>query len=190
MSEHLSSHRFSEVFSLPAKAGDIYYAGRLLAVDLTDGRATQAEDAAGLIVCGRIESTVDNSAGGHGDLTVNYRLGTFLFKNSGGDPVTQARYGRPVFLADDITVRSSPGDHHVFAGVFRGFGPGGDGVWVDTRLLPIWASFYESNPDSNFRFSADPDTGAPILQLWNQDQETWQTVQLAGAAGLERLIIE
>lgn len=190
MSEYLSSHRFSEVFSLPAKGGEIYYAGRLLAVDLTDGRAKVAADAASLILCGRIETTVDNLLGEHGDKTVNYRLGTFLYKNSGADPIVQARYGRPVYLADDITVRSSPGTHNVFAGVFRGFGPGGDGVWVDTRLLPIWASFYESNPDSNFRFTSDPGTGAPIFQMWNQDQDTWQTVQLAGTAGTERLIIE
>jgi hypothetical protein len=189
MTERLTSTRFEEVFSLPAKAATEYFKGRLLAVN-SDGRATAAAALAGLIVVGLIHSTVDNSAGAHGDVVVPYRLGTFLMDNDGVSPLTQAHVGRPCFIKDDITVTSDPGENNVFAGIFRGFHNNGSGVWVDTRLLPVWSSFYENNADSNFRFSADPDSGAPIFQLWNQDQDTWQTVQLAGAAGLERLVIE
>jgi hypothetical protein len=183
-----NSRPTDEVFSLPAKAESIYFAGRLLAVDLADGRAVAAADAARRVVLGRIETTIDNSAGANGDRAVPYRLGTFRFKNSTAHPLTAARYGQPCFIEDDITVSASAGTNNVFAGFFRGFDALGDGVWVDLRPLPLLAAFFGNNADSNFRFSSSA-SGAPIFQLWNQDQQAFQTVQLAGAAGAERLII-
>lgn len=191
MSERSTSYRPDLIYSLPAKAESIYYRGRLLAVDTRDGRAAAAADSPYLQVLGVIRDTIDNSTGAHGDKVVVYDTPTALFDNSGTDPITQARYGRPIFVEDDITVRATPGDNNVFAGFFRGFRNTTDTrqVWVETRPLPLFAAFYGNNPDSNFRWSLDADTGAPIFQLWNQDQNTWQTVQLAGAAAAEHLII-
>lgn len=182
--------RIDQVFSLPAKGAVNYYKGRLLAVDITDGRAQIAADAANLIVVGKIDATRLNEDGAHGDLIVPYNTGTFLYRNSATHPVTQAHYARPVFVEDDITVGTDPGTHNVFAGFFRGFSNISPGVWIDTRPLPLIAAFFGNNPANNWRLSADPDTGASVLQLWNQDQDKYQTIQLAGAAGFERLVIE
>lgn len=189
MSEYKGSSRFDQVYSLPAKAASIYYLGRMVAVDLTDGRARSAADAANCVVLGRVETTVDNSGGLNGDLRVPYRLGTYLWKNDPAHPVLSTHYGKPCYIKDDITVSASPGTNNVFAGTFRGFDDLGEGVWVDSRSLPILAAFFGNNPGSNWRWSSDATSGDPIFQLWNQDQNTFQTVQLAGAADAERLII-
>jgi hypothetical protein len=189
MPEYLSATRPDEVYAVPAKAASVYYKGRLLGVDTTDGRAKAAADVANLVVAGRIDATVDNSDGAHGDKLVPFANGVFLFKNDPAAPLTQAHFMKPCYVKDDITVSASPGNHNVFAGLFRGFHNNSDGVWVDSKVLPSIAHFFGNHPDSNWRLSTDPDTGASIFQLWNQDQETWQTVQLAGLPGIERLII-
>lgn len=185
--EYLSPTRFDEYYALPAAAGKVYYRGRMLAVD-AQGRAAAAKDQADLIVVGRIESTVDNSAGLHGDRLVKFRLGTFAYNNSKVDPITQVLFGRPVFIEDDVTVRSSPGEHNIFAGFFRGFTEQG-AVWVDSRYLPMLAAWWGHNPANNWRLTMDPVTRGTVLQLWNQDAETYQTIQLAGAPDAEHLII-
>lgn len=185
--EYTAPTRFNVAYSLPAAAGQVYYRGRLLAVDV-NGRAAAALDEPGLIVVGRIEETVDNSTGLHGDAVVPYRLGAFAYRNSGTDPVTQAVYGRPVFIEDDITIRSSPGDNNIFAGFFRGFDERGD-VWVDTQWLPMFAAWFGNNPNNNWRLSVDPETGGTVFQLWNQDAGLYQTIQIAGAPGAEHLVI-
>ena len=177
------------VYSLPAKGGAVYSAGRMVAVDMLDGRAAPAADAPRLIVQGRIEKTVDNSTGANGDMMVPFLTGVFLYKNSGSAPVVQARYGQPIFIEDDITVSLDPGDNNIFAGFFRGFEADGQRVWVDTRPLPQIASFFGNNPNSNWRLSVDTGTGATVFQMWNADQATFQTVQLGGASGAENLII-
>jgi hypothetical protein len=189
LSEFDSKSRFDREYSLPAKAGRTYWQGRLLAVDLTDGRATAAADAASTVVLGRIERTVDNSAGPNDAKVVPYRVGTFGYRNSTLHPILGTGYGQPCFIEDDITVSANPGNNNVFAGFFRGFPNLGTYVWVDTQPLALLAAFFGNNPNANWRFSSDPDTGAPLFQLWNQDQAKFQTIQLAGAAGAERLII-
>lgn len=189
MSEFNSSTRFAVQFSLPAKAGQVYWAGRLLAVDLADGRAAAAADAAQRVVLGRIEHTVDNRSGANDAVAVPYRLGTFCFNNSTSHPILGEAYGQPCYIEDDITVSANPGENNVFAGIFRGFPNLGNGVWLDLAPLPLLAAFFGNNVNANWRFSSDPDTGAPIFQLWNQDQAKFQTIQLAGAAHAERLII-
>jgi len=179
--------RFDQVFSLPAKAEREYAAGRLLAVDLADGRAARAADTAGLMVVGRCEVYVDNTEGNNDDVMVRYITGTFSYNNSTAHPIPQSHYGKPVFVENDTTVGTDPGTNNIFAGFFRGFERGK--VWIDTRPLPMLAVFFGNNPNNNWRLSADAETGASVLQLWNQTQEAYQTVQLDGADGLERLII-
>ena len=188
--EYRGSTRPDQIYSLPAKTASVYWRGRLLAVDSQDGRAAAAADLPGLTVLGVIRDTVDNSAGLNDAKLVTYDTPSVVLQNSGTDPVTQPRYGKPVFVEDDITVRASPGANNVFAGFFRGFANGDTGkCWVEMRPLPLFAAFYGNNPDSNFRWTLDPDTFAPVFQLWNQTQQAWQTVQLDGDAGAERLII-
>lgn len=191
MSEYRASTRPDLIYSLPVAAGVKLWKGRLLAVNAA-GFGVVAEDEPGLIVLGKIRDTVDNTDGMDGDKIVSYETGSFLYENSTSHPVTQAHFGKPVFIEDDITVSSSPGAGNCFAGFFSGYtntqSMSGK-VWVDTRPLPMIAAFFVANPDNNWRLSADPETGASLFQLWNQDQEAWQTVQLAGAAGLETLLI-
>lgn len=189
MSERLTSFRPEECFSLPAKAATEYFKGRMLGTD-GNGRAVAAIAAAGLIVVGIINSSVDNIAGAHGDKQVPYRVGTFLLENDPAAPLTQAHVNKPCFLKDDITVSADPGAHNVVAGIFRGFHNNGDGVWIDSRYMGLFAVYFGSNTESNWRLTAQTSDGASILQLWNQTQQTWQTVQLEGAAGAERLVIE
>lgn len=185
--EYLAPTRFDEYYVLPAAAGKAYYRGRMLAVD-AQGRAAAAADQAGLIVVGRIENSVDNVFGLHGDHLVKFRLGTFAYANSKTDPITQALFGKPVFIEDDITIRATPGEHNIFAGFFRGFTEQG-GVWVDTRSLPMLAAWWGANPANNWRLSVDAITGGTVFQLWNQDSQAYQTVQLAGLPGTENIII-
>lgn len=185
--EFLAPTRLDEYYTLPAAAGAVYYRGRMLAVDAY-GRAAAAQDQAGLIVVGRVENTVDNSLGLHGDRLVKFRLGTFAYNNSKVNPITQALFGKPVFIEDDVTVRSTPGEHNIFAGFFRGFNEQG-GVWVDTRSLPMMAAWWGANPANNWRLSIDPVTRGTVFQLWNQDAQNYQTVQLAGGPAAEHLII-
>lgn len=189
MSEYSSAQRLDDVYALPAKAGEVYWRGRILAVDTEDGRAVEASDAPNRMVVGQIDTSKDNLLGSHGDHLVPFATGVFLYKNDAAAPLTQAHWGKPCYVKDDVTVSASPGEHNVFAGFFRGFHNLGTGVWVDMKVLPLLAGFYGSHPDSNWRLSSDPDSGAPIFQLWNQTQETWQTVQLEGGAGVERLLI-
>lgn len=189
MSERKTSTRFEECFSLPAKAATEYFAGRMLGTD-ANGRAVAAIAAAGLIVVGMINSSVDNIAGAHGDKQVPYRVGTFLFENDPAAPLTQAHVNKPCFLKDDITVTADPGEFNVIAGIFRGFHNNSDGVWIDSRYMGLIAVHFGANPESNWRLTADPDSGASIFQLWNQTQQAWQTVQLEGAVGVEHLVIQ
>lgn len=68
------------------------------------GYLTKGATATGCIGVGRAEKTVDNSAGALGALSLDYRLGSFLFANLAADLVTIADIGKPCFIADDQTV--------------------------------------------------------------------------------------
>ncbi len=68
------------------------------------GYLTKGATATGCVGVGRAEALVDNTAGAAGALSVEYRLGSFLFANLAGDLVTIADVGRPCFIADDQTV--------------------------------------------------------------------------------------
>lgn len=171
--------------SVPVRGDAIFSSGRILAVD-DEGYAVEAADAAGLIVLGRISKDIDATDLSDGDVVVPFDVGVFAFANSGAGPVLAEHYGRPVFIEDDVTVTADPGDNNVFAGFCRGFLD--SRVWVDMRVLPMLAAFFGNNPDANFRYSVNADR-QPVLQLWNQTQSAWQTVQLAGASGTERVII-
>lgn len=180
-----SPTRPDDAHSVPVRADALLYQGKILALD-AQGYGVEAEDAAALTILGRISADVDATDRADGEVKVVFDLGVFGYENSSDSPVLDSHYGRPVFIEDDTTVRADPGDHNVFAGFCRGFT--GRQVWVDMRVLPLIATFWGDNANSNYRYSVNADRGL-VLQLWNQTQNTWQTVQLEGADGLERLLI-
>lgn len=73
------------------------------------GYLTKGATATGCIGVGRAEKTVDNSAGALGALSLDYRLGSFLFANLAADLITIADIGKPCFIADDQTVARTDG---------------------------------------------------------------------------------
>jgi hypothetical protein len=92
------------------------YAGGLAAVNAA-GYCLPAADAAGLVVLGRSEQQIDNSAGADGDLTCLIRRNrAFTFKNSATNTVTVADLGRDVYVEDDETVADDGGTNSIVAG--------------------------------------------------------------------------
>lgn len=186
--EYDPKQRFAVTFSLPAKAGCDYPAGHLLCTDTTCGLAALASDAANRIVLGAVTHTVHNRHGLNGDQVVAYTTGAFLYQNSATHPLTQAWHGLPVYIEDSLTVSTSPGNHGVYAGIFRGFQQHSSYVWIDTNLIPFLAQFLAGNSNSNYRYLPDGN-GNPQLVLWNQSQNIYQGLEIAGASGQEHLII-
>jgi hypothetical protein len=59
---------------------------------------------------GRAETTVDNTAGAAGALSLEYQRGLFLFANStAADLITIADVGKACFIVDDQTVAKTDG---------------------------------------------------------------------------------
>ena len=77
------------------------FAGSIVALNAA-GFAVPASDTAGLVVIGRAEEQVDNSAGADGDKEVLVAKG--VFKWAAGVGIAQALIGRVVAVADDQTV--------------------------------------------------------------------------------------
>jgi hypothetical protein len=171
--------------SVPMRGEADFGLGRILAVDAF-GYGAPAADEAGLIVLGRIRSSVEAFGLLDGERFVSFDVGVFAFRNSGAHPATAESYGRPLFIEDDVTVSADPGENAVMAGFCRGFE--GSLVWVDMKTLPMVSGFFGSHPAANFRITAGAG-GAPVFQLFNATREIWQTVQLSGADGAEALVI-
>lgn len=110
-------------------AAALIEAGKLVAVNAA-GYLVEASDAAGLIVVGVADETVDNSAGNAGDLSCTVRRNeAYLFANSAANPVVQASVGSNVFVEDAETVAVAAGPvNDIVAGVCLGVGA--DGVWI------------------------------------------------------------
>ncbi|MBM1816258.1 hypothetical protein [Pseudosulfitobacter pseudonitzschiae] len=80
------------------------FAGAMVMVNAT-GFAVEGRTATGLIGLGRSEETVDNSDGANGDLSVQWKSGSFRYTNSAGaDEITAADIGNPCYAVDDQTV--------------------------------------------------------------------------------------
>jgi len=66
------------------------------------GFLVKGTEATGLIGAGRAHQRVDNSAGGDGDLTLNFRPGFFAFANAGGaDLITDVDIRSLCYAQDD-----------------------------------------------------------------------------------------
>jgi hypothetical protein len=123
---------------LPMKASTKIYAGSLVCIDA--GYAAPARTATGLVVVGRAESTVDNSAGAAGDKVIEVCRGTFKWANSSaGDLIAQADVGKLVYAVDDQTVAKTDGTGaRTAAGV--AWQIDSDGVWVEHLGNPYLAT--------------------------------------------------
>ena len=107
------------------------YAGILVAVNAS-GYVVPAADTAGLVVMGRSEKQVDNSAGANGDLLAQIRRGVFLFDNSTTAALDKDDIGKQCFVEDDHTVAETS-TNGVKAGRFVGFKDGDETqCWVET----------------------------------------------------------
>jgi len=93
------------------------------------GFLTKGATATGCVGVGRAEATVDNT-GAAGALSLDYRIGIFLFANSAaGDLITVADIGKPCFIVDDQTVAKTDGTAtRSRAGIVDGVDT--TGVWV------------------------------------------------------------
>jgi hypothetical protein len=121
-----------ELLSLPMAAVKIWK-GSLVAVNAT-GYATPAATTAGLVVLGRAEDTVDNSAGAAGDLNINVRRGVFRFTNSSSTgALTQADVGKVCYVVDDVTVSRLDAGTRPIAG--KVIAVDSNGVWVETGIM-------------------------------------------------------
>ncbi len=147
------------ITNLPLAAATIVFGGTIGAID-ANGRIVPGSDTAGLRVLGRIEDTVNNSAGSAGDLSVNVQAGVFQWKNSGTNAVDPNDVGKICFVEDDITVAETT-TNKVPAG--RVIGVDNDGVWVDTRfasLAPVVVTPLAALTSTNGIFGAAADLTA------------------------------
>lgn len=105
------------------------FAGALLMRNAT-GHLVRGAVALNAIGVGRAEEAVDNTAGGAGAVSVNWRPGIFRFRNAtAGDLITIADIGRVCFILDDDQVaRTDGGATRSRAGIVEDVD--GDGVWV------------------------------------------------------------
>lgn len=96
------------MIGLPVAAGETIYQGGMVGLD-ANGRAEAATTTSVKIV-GRAKNTVDNSAGGDGDLNVEVEFGVFRYANDGTNPVTLAsRLTASAHVLDDQTVDDGTG---------------------------------------------------------------------------------
>ena len=114
------------------------FAGALLMRNAA-GYVTKGATATGSVGVGRCESEVIN-AGSAGDERVDFREGTFLFKNSSStDAITVAEIGDVCWIVDDETVAKTSGTN---TRSIAGFVADVDaqGVWV--RFDEVLARLY------------------------------------------------
>lgn len=120
--------RDGKQFSYPAAAAAVLIQGAMVALD-SSGNAVDVTEATGLIICGIAESTVDNTDGGAGDLSVKVRAGCFKFANAtAGDAITAADVGNPAYAVDNETV-SDVATGRSIAGCIVAVDSDG-GIWV------------------------------------------------------------
>ncbi len=95
------------VRSIPLLANAKVFAGAMVQIAASTFGVAAAAVAANVTV-GRAEETVDNTGGANGAKRVKVRTGIFNYANSaGGDLVTRAHIGKPVYVVDDQTVAAT-----------------------------------------------------------------------------------
>ena len=130
----LANQRSGETLNLPVEANTNVFTGTIGAIDAA-GNLTFAQDTAGYIVAGRIESDGPNGSGAAGALSVNVRRGAFNWQNSSTNPLSNANIGQACYVQDEQTLTTFAGSaNKVVAGIFLGLDPNDGTAWVDTRF--------------------------------------------------------
>lgn len=120
----------TDTLSVPVAANVKIHAGSLVAANAA-GFAVPGAVATTLTYLGRSEQFVDNTGGADGAKTLLVRRNkAFKWRNHGADPVTQAEFGKIVYIVDDETVaKTHGGNTRSEAG--RVVQIESDGVWVE-----------------------------------------------------------
>jgi hypothetical protein len=122
--------RKGDDYVVPVKAATKINLGSLVVWDA--GFAAPGRVAVGLLVAGRAEETVDNTAGAAGVRSVRVRRGVFKYTNEATDLCAQANVGADGFMSDDQSIaKTNGGSTRSRAG--RIVQVDSDGVWIDTR---------------------------------------------------------
>lgn len=116
--------------SVPLAAAAKVFEGGIVCINAS-GWGTKGATSTTLKAVGVAETTVDNTSGANGDLSVEALRGWHKFANSTStDAITLADYGSQCYLVDDQTVAKTSGSNtRSIAGVIRGVDS--DGVWVE-----------------------------------------------------------
>lgn len=119
-----------EIIVAPVAANVKIFAGAIVAANAT-GYATKGATATTLTYLGRADEYVDNTGGADGVKTIQVRRGNaFKWKNSAGDPVTQASLGKICYIVDDETVSANNAGGNTQSAAGKVVGIDSDGVWV------------------------------------------------------------
>jgi hypothetical protein len=117
-------------FHLPVAAGEKLFVGGIAALN-QDGYMVPASGP-DLKMPARVEKFVDNSGGADGDQTVMLYRGVVALDV--GEGVDQTVIGKPVYFADDHTVKAD-GDGSSPAGILLELSEGQ--AWVDLATAPL-----------------------------------------------------
>lgn len=145
-------------YTVPMKADTLIEKGTLVVLDA--GYAAPGRAATGLIALGRAKTTVDNTDGLAGALSIDVEPGIYRWGNSAsGDAIAQAEVGTQCYIVDAATVAKTSGTGtRSEAGSIVAVDS--DGVWVLTRF-----DVSLRGVDIAAIGSALTDQGASILEL-------------------------
>lgn len=90
----------------PVEAATKLFAGSIGVLNAA-GNAVPGATATGLKAAGRVEMTVDNTAGAAGDEIVTFKKGTFRYLNDGS--INRTHIDGPAYIVDDQTVAATNG---------------------------------------------------------------------------------
>src|SRR5688572_6338665 len=113
--------------SVPVTAATKVYAGSIASV--LSGYLLPAAATANHRVMGIAMVQGDNTAGAAGAVGVQVMTGVFKVDNDATNPVVQADVGKPCYVIDDHTVRTTGAATPIVAGIVHRLES--DGVWVD-----------------------------------------------------------
>lgn len=128
----MTKSRTGETYSRLMAGTKKVYDGGIVCLNAT-GFATPGAVSAALVADGVACSTVDNTDGADGAVSVEVRKGIFQFANSAaGDAITKAEIGDDCYIVDDQTVAKT--------------NPGGNtrsvaGKIVDVDATGVWVKF-------------------------------------------------
>ncbi|MGK5012167.1 hypothetical protein [Janthinobacterium sp. MDB2-8] len=129
-SDRNTQYKHANAIPVAVAAGVKIFAGAIVCANAT-GFATPGATATTLTYLGRAEELVDNTGAADGARTILVRRSeAFKWANSTLDPVTQAEFGKTVYIVDDETVAKTSGTG-TRSPAGRVVGIDTDGVWIE-----------------------------------------------------------